>query len=69
MLLKELRKRKNLSQKKVAEDMGISQNALCQYEKGIRNPRPELLVRFADYFGCTIDELIRGGENGNEVSN
>ena len=59
MRLKALRESMNLSQKQVANDLNISQNALCQYEKGIRNPRIELLIRFSNYFGCTVDELLK----------
>lgn len=33
-LLKEARKEKNYSQRKLAETLGVSQNAVCGWEKG-----------------------------------
>lgn len=62
MYISEIRKQKGYSQKYVAKAVGVSQNALCQYEKGKRKPSPELLIKLADLFNCTIDELIRGGK-------
>ena len=62
MFIKQLRERLGFSQKEVSEKVGISQNALCQYEKGVRKPPIKILIKLADFFGCTIDELVRGGE-------
>ena len=47
MYISEIRKQKGYSQKYVAEAVDVSQNALCQYEKGKRKPSPELLLMTA----------------------
>ena len=58
MRLVEVRISKNLTQKQVANDLGISQNTLCQYEKGIRKVSVEFLIKLALYYNCSFDELI-----------
>lgn len=53
-----LRKEKNLSQKQVAEDLGISQALLSHYEKGIRECNLDFVVKVANYFEVTTDYLL-----------
>lgn len=53
-----LRKEKKLSQKKAAEDLGISQGLLSHYEKGKRECGLDFLVRAADYYGVSCDYLL-----------
>ena len=47
-----LRKEQGFSQKKVAEDLGISQALLSHYEKGIRECGLNFVVKVADYYGA-----------------
>ena len=60
--LKEIRKKKKLSQLKVAMDLNISREALSYYENGKRNPDLEMLVTMSRYFNVSIDYLITGEE-------
>ena len=60
--LKEIRKKKNYNQLKVALDLSISREALSHYENGKRNPSLEMLVTFSNYFNVSIDYLITGKE-------
>lgn len=60
--LKSIRKKKGYSQLKVAMDLSISREALSYYENGKRSPDIQMLIRFSDYFGVSIDYLIRGKE-------
>ncbi len=62
--LKIIRKKKHYSQQKVALDLSISREALSYYENGLRNPDIEMLLKLSDYFGVSIDFLIRGKEYG-----
>jgi len=57
-LLALLRKERKLSQKEVAEQLGISQALLSHYEKGIREPGLDFVVRAADYYQVTCDYLL-----------
>lgn len=63
--LREIRKRKHLSQLRVAMDLSISREALSYYENGKRSPDIDMLIRLAQYFGVTVDYLIYG-ENHTE---
>ncbi len=60
--LKEIRKRKGYSQLKVAFDLNISREALSYYENGKRSPDIRMLCLLSDYYGVSIDYLIRGEE-------
>lgn len=60
--LKEIRKKKKLSQLKVAMDLNISREALSYYENGKRNPDINMLIAMSCYFNVSIDYLITGKE-------
>lgn len=53
-----LRKKKGLSQKDAAAQLGISQSLLSHYEKGIRECGLEFLDRLADYYEVSVDYLL-----------
>ncbi|TCS95443.1 UTRA domain-containing protein [Hazenella coriacea] len=48
----------NMLQKDAAREIGISNVTLSQYEKGIRNPDPETLLKLADLYNVSIDWLL-----------
>ncbi|GAU77243.1 helix-turn-helix domain-containing protein [Fusibacter sp. 3D3] len=56
--LKKLRKTSKLSQKTLAENIGIAQSAVANYESGYRVPNREILIKLADHFDVTLDELL-----------
>lgn len=63
-----LRKERRLSQKKAAEDLGISQGLLSHYEKGKRECGLDFLLRAADYYGVSCDYLLgRSPEPGGQT--
>lgn len=53
-----LRKERGYSQKKVADDLGISPALLSHYERGARECGLDFLVRAADYYGVSCDYLL-----------
>lgn len=57
-VLTHLRKEMGISQKKAAEELGISQALLSHYEKGIRECGLLFLVRAADFYGVSVDYLL-----------
>ena len=57
--IKELRKEKGLTQKKLAELAGISQPYLNDLENGNRMGKQETLQRIADPLGVTV-EILKG---------
>ena len=55
----EQRKKLGLSQEELAEKLNISQKSISKYELGDRKPQYKVLVRIAEYFGVTVDYLLR----------
>lgn len=58
MKLNELRKKRNLSQAKLAKELGLVRSTICQYEKGNRQPDQETLIKIADFFNVSVDYLL-----------
>ena len=55
--ISDLRKRKGISQEKLAELIGVSRQAVTKWESGNTNPDTENLIRISEIFGCSLDEL------------
>ncbi|AZO96033.1 HD domain-containing phosphohydrolase [Halocella sp. SP3-1] len=56
--LKNLRKEKNISQEKLANDLGYSRSTIANYEQNTRLPSADVLTRIADYFEVSLDYLL-----------
>lgn len=56
--LKELRKKRKISQLKLALDLNMNQNTISRYENMEREADYETLIRFADYFNVSLDYLL-----------
>ena len=56
--LKELRKMRKISQLKLALDLNMNQNSISRYENCEREADYETLIKFADYFGVSLDYLL-----------
>lgn len=57
-MLSQLRKERGISQKKAANDLGISQALLSHYEKGIRECGLDFVIRCSEYYGVTTDFML-----------
>lgn len=56
--LKEIRKKKNLLQTKVAIDLNTTQEAISSYETGRVFPSSDMLISLANYYNTSIDYLL-----------
>lgn len=56
--LKRLREAANLSQKALADVIGVSQQSINKYENHNIEPDIETMMRLADYFNTSVDYLI-----------
>ncbi len=56
--LQKLRHKKKLTQKQVAEKLGVSPVTVSGWEIGKRMPEPQMLPRIAQVFGTTVDNLL-----------
>lgn len=61
--LKELRKARKISQLKLSLDLSMNQNTISRYENMEREADYETLIKFADYFGVSVDYLLGRTEN------
>lgn len=59
----ELRNTRNLTQKQIAESVGISVLGYQRYEYGVREPAFHVLISLADYFNVSIDYLVGRTDN------
>jgi transcriptional regulator with XRE-family HTH domain len=58
--LKEIRKKKKITQDEIAEHLGILRQSYSAYERGVSLPDAKQLKRLADYFGVTTDFFFGG---------
>lgn len=63
--LRKLREYKKLDRKALANILGITYQAVFQYENGVREPSISILQKISSFFGVTIDYLIKGDDNKN----
>lgn len=56
--LRELRKKENFTQVEVAEKLGISQPAYASWERGVKKPTQENLVKIAQVLNVSVDYLV-----------
>ena len=67
--LKELRKKANFTQVEVAEKLGISQPAYASWERGVKKPTQENLVKIAQVLNVSVDYLVGNLEESDELDN
>ena len=60
--LKIARQEAGYTQKQIAELMQISQNSICRYELGEREPDLETLCRLIDFYEVNADWILGTGK-------
>lgn len=63
MRLKELRRKRGISQLKLAIDLNTNQNTISRYETGTREPGINELINIAEYFNVSVDYLLERTDN------
>lgn len=56
--LRELREDHDLSQKQVAEYLGMKQPQYCRYEQGYRDIPTDILIRLANLYHTSTDYIL-----------
>ena len=67
--LKEYRKKYNLTQTQVAKYLNTTHQTYNNYEKNKYEPSIEMLIKIADLFHTSVDNLIRDNENEIDKNN
>ncbi len=56
--LRKLREDRNITQIKLSTDLEVSQELISRYELGSSFPQPNMLIKLANYFNCSVDYLL-----------
>ncbi len=63
----ELRKIKGISQEELAENIGVSRQAVSKWESEQSVPDLEKIILLSNYFNVTTDYLLKGVESNNQA--
>ncbi len=65
--LKSLRVEHEISQRKLAEELELSNSTVARTEKGESIPDTYVVMKYAEYFSVTTDWILFGGKaDGND---
>lgn len=67
--IKELRLERDMSQKMLAEKIGVTQGAVFFWEKEINEPTVGYIIKLAQIFQVSVDELLSYEIDKNDAEN
>lgn len=67
--IQHLRKTKGLSQEELADQVGVSRQAVSKWESGQSTPDLDKVVIMSDLFQVTTDYILKGTEPASSASN
>lgn len=56
--MKQLREEQGMTMKEASKRLDLPYTTYVNYEKGLREPNSEMLIRIATFFNCSIDFLL-----------
>lgn len=56
--IRDLREDRDLTQKQVAQILGMSQTGYSKYETGENDIPTHILIKLADFYGTSVDYLL-----------
>ena len=59
-IFEKLCKENNVTPYKVGKETGIATSTFSDWKIGRSKPKQNKIKKVADYFGCTVDDLLRG---------
>ena len=62
-----LRKKSGLSQEQLAEQLDVSRQAISKWESGMAVPESEKLIAISNYFGVSVDYLLKDDTEDKEA--
>ena len=60
-MIRDARIRKGMTQAGLAENIGVSQGAVGQWEQGMTIPRPKHIIRLSSLLEIPVEELLKAG--------
>ena len=64
--IRELRKERNLTMKRLGEAIGVAESTISLYENGKRQPDNDTLQKLADYFNVSVDYILGRTDDMNQ---
>ena len=61
--IKYLRCKNGITQESLGKTLGVRQDAISTYERGLNYPEVRNLIILADYFGVSLDYLVGRTDN------
>lgn len=62
--LSEIRMKRGISQKDMANSIGVAQSTYSLYEKGAREPNIDKIIKITEVLGISADKLLGIEKNG-----
>ena len=59
MSLKSARLKAGKTVKEVMKHMGVTDAAVYLWETGVSKPRTDRLLKLSEFYGCTVEELLK----------
>jgi transcriptional regulator with XRE-family HTH domain len=66
--IKQIRKEKNITQEQMAQSLNITRQAVSNWENKRNLPDIEILIKIAKVYGVSLDKLILGDDNMNNMT-
>ena len=67
--IREIRKKRGITQKQLADALGVTESAVSHWEKDRRDPDLTTLAQIGEILECSVDALLgRDGTNVDELS-
>jgi transcriptional regulator with XRE-family HTH domain len=63
MTLKQCRLRSGLTQKQVAENLGLDRTTVSKWDINASFPKSKMLFRIALLYGCSVSDLLSSGNS------
>ena len=57
-----LRKKRGMSQEQLANELGVSRQAISKWESGSSMPEISKLIELSEFYGVSVDFLLKGSD-------
>ena len=66
--LRYMRENRGLTQGQLAKSIGVAENSLSAYERGVREPDFEKIYKMANTLCCSVSYLVDGETDGQDLN-
>lgn len=66
--IRDLREDKDLTQKQIAEILGMSQTGYSKYETGENDIPTQILIKLADFYNTSVDYILGRTNNPDPIN-